>query len=374
MFVYVDNTNMTLLSNIASRTGWYVRTLLNLLLLSNNLKSRLAIANTLFTVFLALKNTPLGWVTPWSYERLNILHQVAGYNAIIHTIIHGCTYSYYFMSQNRAEMLRRPSDVSGIVAGFAFLVLGVSGVIVRRWWYELFYYLHVSFWAVAIVMVGLHQPEFAKGLIFVTFAIAGLWVLDRLVRLARLLLYSANNSVILTPLPHGGTRVTLTKPPLAAKSGQHCFLWIPSIRTCETHPFTLACMDPPEFVVASYDGFTGDLHNQAVSNPGVSLRASIEGSYGSIPNSTRFEKMIFVAGGSGASFTFGVALQALKKMTAADDKELVFIWFVKQRGRNILLPKWTTANHHRLHSMVCEPATGTPGRPACRYTYFRYAR
>ncbi|KAK3196330.1 hypothetical protein K4F52_000711 [Lecanicillium sp. MT-2017a] len=91
-------------------------------------------------------------------------------------------------------------------------------------------------------------------------------------------------------------------------------------------------MDPPEFVVASYDGFTGDLHNQAVSNPGISLRASIEGSYGSIPNSTRFEKMIFVAGGSGASFTFGVALQALQKMTAADDKELVFIWFVKQRG------------------------------------------
>ncbi len=336
MFAYMDNSNMSFLTNIAARTGWYVR-ILRYMQTHAHLSHRLAIANTLFTVFLALKNTPLAWVTAWSYERLNILHQVAGYNAIIHAIIHGCTYAYYFMSENRAEMLRRPSDISGIVAGFAFLALGVSGAVVRRWWYELFYYLHVSFWAIGIVMVGLHQPEFSKGLIFVIFAIAGLWVIDRLVRIARLLLYSTNNSVILTPLPHGGTRVTLTKPPMAAKSGQHCFLWIPSIRTCETHPFTIASMDPPEFVVASYDGFTGDLHNRAISNPGVSLRASIEGSYGSIPNTSRFEKIIFVAGGSGASFTFGVALQTLKKMPPGHEKELVFIWFVKQRGKYFYL-------------------------------------
>ena len=290
-------------------------------------------ANTLFTIFLALKNTPLAWVTDWSYERLNILHQVAGYSAIVHVIIHACTYTYYFISEGRAAVLRRPSDVAGIVAGFAFFILGVSGTIVRRWWYELFYYLHVFSWVVGIVMLGLHQPELTKKLLFVTIAIAGIWALDRLIRISRLLLYSTNNSVVLTPLPHGGTRVTLTKPPVAAKSGQHCFLWIPSIRTFETHPFTIASMNPLEFVVASYDGFTGDLHDHAVSNPGISLRASIEGSYGAVPNTARFDKIIFVSGGSGASFTFGMALNTLKKMSADCNKELIFIWFIKQRGK-----------------------------------------
>lgn len=309
-------------------------------------------ANTLFTIFLSLKNTPLAWVTDWSYERLNILHQVAGYSAIVHVIIHTGTYTYYFISEDRAAVLRRPSVIAGIAAGFAFLILGVSGVIVRRWWYELFYYLHVFSWVVGIVMLGLHQPELTKKLIYVTIASAGIWALDRLIRVSRLLLYSANNSVVLTPLPHGGTRVTLTKSPVAAKSGQHCFLWIPSIRTFETHPFTIASMDPLEFVVASYDGFTGDLHDHAVSNPGISLRASVEGSYGAVPNTARFDKIIFVSGGSGASFTFGMALNALKKMSADCNKELIFIWFIKQRSK---LPDIINSTNGLLSSVAyCE--------------------
>lgn len=285
-------------------------------------------------VFLGLKNTPLAFLISWSYERLNPLHQVAGYATLIHIILHTACYCAYFVGAGRASRLLYPEEIYGMVAGLSFVALGVSGAIVRRWWYELFYYLHITFWILGIVMVGLHQPEWSKYIIFATCACAGIWAVDRLLRLARLAAYSVSNLVTVHPLPNNATRVVLKKPPLGARSGKHCFLWIPKIRTSETHPFTIASSDPVEFVIASYDGFTRDLHRYATENPGAILKASVDGAYGAFPTPRYADKTVLVAGGSGASFAFGAALDALGKSArsrsdTSSEGEIIFIWMVK---------------------------------------------
>ncbi|UKZ73309.1 hypothetical protein TrVFT333_000952 [Trichoderma virens FT-333] len=311
-FTDMDNSVFTLNSNLAARAAW------------------MAVANLVVLIFLALKNTPLAFLTAWSYERLNILHQIAGSMCIIFVIIHACCYSSYFGFAGRISILREESVIYGEIAGLSFFIVGFAGVVIRRWWYELFYYIHISFWILAIVMVGLHQPSFGEKIVYVVIVTAGIWVLDRLVRVTRLLIYSTNNSAVLTPLPNGGTRVTLKKAPLGAVSGQHCFLWIPSIRTCETHPFTIASMDPLEFVVSSHDGFTRDLHRYAVKYPGATVKASVEGSYGTLPDASEYERVVLVAGGSGSTFTFGMALNMLKDVSSSQlDKKITFIWMVK---------------------------------------------
>ncbi|KAL7919814.1 ferric reductase NAD binding domain-containing protein [Trichoderma austrokoningii] len=293
----------------------------------------MALANLTVLIFLALKNTPLAFLTAWSYERLNILHQIAGYMCIGFVIIHAACYTSYFNSMGRISVLREESVIYGEIAGLCFVIVGFAGAVIRRWWYELFYYVHMSGWIIAIVMVGLHQPMFAKRIIYVVFAVAGIWVLDRLVRVTRLLVYSVNNTATLTPLPNGGTRVTLKKAPLGAVSGQHCFLWIPSVRFSETHPFTIAAMDPMEFVVNSHDGFTQDLHQYALKNPGVAVKASVEGAYGTLPEASEYERVVLVAGGSGSTFTFGMALNMLRDMSPKQqDKKIVFILMVKYRS------------------------------------------
>lgn len=294
----------------------------------------MAIVNLLVVVVLALKNTPLAFLTSWSHERLNILHQLAGYTTVIFVIIHACAYSSYFALDGRISRLREIEEIFGIVGGFAFFVLAFAGAVIRRWSYELFYYIHVSFWIIAIVMVGLHQPEFSKKILYVTITAGVIWGLDRLIRVMRIAIYSSNNSVVLTPLPHGGTRVTVKKAPLGAFSGKHCFLWIPGVRALETHPFTIAAMNPLEFVVASYDGFTNDLHKHAVQHSGVPFKASVEGSYGTFPDPMDYDKLVLIAGGSGASFTFGVALNLLKRMKDDGKKEIVFIWMVKHHCKS----------------------------------------
>lgn len=209
-------------------------------------------------------------------------------------------------------------------------MLAFSGAVVRAWWYELFYYMHICAWVVGIVAFGLHQPEFSKKIIFITIVVACIWLLDRLIRLVRLAINGVSNEVTLHPLTNGGTRVCVKKAPLGAVSGKHCFLWIPGVRACETHPFTIAALNPLEFVIASYDGFTGDLHRAALANPGAAFKASVDGAYGTFPDVMEHDTTLLIAGGSGASFTFGTALDALKRMRPADHKRIVFVWLVKQ--------------------------------------------
>lgn len=273
-------------------------------------------------------------MTTWSYERLNFIHQIVGYTALVVTIIHGAAYAAHFLDMGLAARLRVNEEIYGIVAGFTMLTLVVVGFTIRRRCYELFYIIHVSFFILTMVFIGLHQPETHKRILQATIVGAAIWALDRLIRIGRVALFSLNNRATVYPLPHGGTRIVLNKAPLGARSGEHCFLWVPSVRYLEMHPFTIAASDPLEFVVAAYDGFTRDLHSYAQCNPGASLAASVEGSYGSFPNPASYDKVVMVAGGSGASFTVGMALNMLRQMTAGSRQSIVFVWMVKDYGRS----------------------------------------
>lgn len=291
----------------------------------------MAIANLMVVIFLALKNTPLAVLSAWSYERLNIFHQVSGILTVLYVIAHAILYTYTFTSIGMTQRLLELKEVWGMIAGASFFMLGVGGVLIRRWWYEAFYYMHIIFWVLGVVTTALHQPEPSKKIIWIVIAAAVMWVADRLIRVVRLTIHGVNNEVVVTPLGHGATRVTVKKAPTGAASGKHCFLWIPRVRLTEMHPFTIVATEPLEFVVSSHNGFTSSLHNYAQQNPGASLKASLEGPYGTFPDAKNFNKVVLVAGGTGATFTFGVALGLLQKMAADEIKEVLFIWTVKQK-------------------------------------------
>lgn len=306
-------------------------------------RRRMGIANLLITIFLSLKNTPLAILTASSYERLNILHRVAGYTTLIFIIVHSCAYAAMFGMQGLIKRLTERDEIFGMVATGSFLVLSIAGAFLRSWWYELFYYIHVTFWIVAIITTGLHQPEPSKKVLYAAAVAGGIWFLERIVRFIRIVINSTNNTVTLMPLPNGGTRVTLTKAPLRSAPGKHGFLWIPAVRAAETHPFTIVATSPLEFVVAAHDGFTQTLHKYALQSPGIKLKASVEGPYGTFPDASEYDKVVLVAGGSGASFTVGAALNMLEKLGEEDVKEVEFIWMIKNQSK--LHPR-NLENHH----------------------------
>ncbi|PVH81985.1 hypothetical protein DL98DRAFT_621553 [Cadophora sp. DSE1049] len=313
LFIHMDYASIL---PFAKRLGW------------------MAIGNIAFVTFLALKNTPLAFLTAYSYERLNILHQVAGYTTVISSLLHGIFISIGYIKINMLYKLQEQVQTYGITAGVAMFVMMTFALLVRRIRYEVFYVSHIAMFIILIVMVGLHQPHIAeKGAIAVIFA-GSIWSCDRILRGLRVLWYSYDNRATIIPLAHGGTRIILRRSPSRAVPGTHCFLWIPKIRLIETHPFTIVSNSPTslELVISAYDGFTNDLHNFAMKNPDAILRASIDGPYGAIPNfSKTADKVILIAGGSGASFTFGIALDMVKKLGSKSKTTIEFIWTVREQ-------------------------------------------
>jgi hypothetical protein len=74
-------------------------------------------ANLCVLVFLALRNTPLSFLIGYSYERLNVLHQAAGYTTVMFTVLHGVLYTVQFMAGGRAELLWFPDSVATLASG-----------------------------------------------------------------------------------------------------------------------------------------------------------------------------------------------------------------------------------------------------------------
>lgn len=169
-----------------------------------------------------------------------------------------------------------------------------------------------------------------------------IYTLDRILRFSRFVFYLPTSTATLTPLPSSNaTRVTLSRSMARAAPGSHAFLYIPSIRGLQTHPFTMVSRDPVEFVISARDGFTKDLFKAACEKPGRKVRAGIEGAYGHVPDVTGYERVMLFAGGSGATFAFALAVEWARTSKDVERKESVdFIWSVRTVGK--LEPVLTT--------------------------------
>lgn len=182
-----------------------------------------------------------------------------------------------------------------------------------------------------LIMVGMHRPEFSSSTVIIVIFTACLWVLDRIIRAAKIIWNLLGNSATVTILPDNTVRVKLSRR-VQSRPGSHAFLWLPAIRSMETHPFTMLSFNSTEFVIRVYDGFTHDLYKAAQKAPGKSLRCSVDGGYGQVPDFNVFDKAILVAGGSGASFTFAIAIDLVEK-SASKLKAIDFVWMVRNRGK-----------------------------------------
>ncbi|KUJ13772.1 uncharacterized protein LY89DRAFT_650762 [Mollisia scopiformis] len=308
----LQNLDLDVVHNWAKRLGW------------------ITTCNIAFITFLALKNTPLAFLSSYSYERLNILHQAAGYCTIIFTIFHAIFWIWAGAESGSLHIFLELDNIMGIVAGCAMLVILFTAGILRHFIYEAFYVTHITMFMLVLIAAAMHHPDLSSKSTYITIFAACIWFSDRLLRGARTLWYSMSNRATIHALPLGGVRIIMRRTPWRAVPGSHVFLWIPKARASETHPFTIVSTNPLELVVSPHDGFTRDLSSLASSIPGISLRASCDGPYGTLPNFALFNHLVLLAGGSGATFTFGVALNLIRKMTGVRMRLVIhFIWVVR---------------------------------------------
>jgi predicted ferric reductase len=248
-------------------------------------------------------------------------------------MMHGIVYVTTWAKEVNLGELKLTHNIVGMIAFFSMLTILITSLFLRKMRYEAFYVIHILFSFLILIVAAMHRMELSDRSVIAIIFTASLCGADRMLRMCKISLYGFGNKATITSLPHGGTRIVLRKSPGRAVAGSHCFLWIPTIRGVETHPFTVISTNPLEFVVAAYDGFTSDLHNFALKNPGKALTASIDGPYGSVPDFTGATKVIFIVGGSGASFSLGVALDLLRKLGSSNNTSIEVIWAIRHQGK-----------------------------------------
>ncbi|EFX01008.1 ferric reductase transmembrane component 5 [Grosmannia clavigera kw1407] len=292
-------------------------------------------------VVLSMRNTPMGLLTGYTYERLQVLHRTAGYTAIFYMILHMILYCINYGRNDKLDELKALNMVMGIIAGCAMFVMLILSLILRRHQYELFYASHVCLFLLVTITLGRHRPKWKKAVPQACVFAACMWFIDRICRRLRLFFNAINNSATLTAVSDDGdgnaTRIVLKKRLIGARPGQHCFLWIPRIRPLETHPFTIVANGPGglELVATAHGGFTKSLYNYVSKSPSQprTLWASVDGPYGSFPDVHSYDRIILVAGGSGATFTFGLATHLVENLKTESQQKLDFIWSVRKNDR-----------------------------------------
>jgi len=134
------NLDWSLTSNFARRLGW------------------VCTVNIAFIFFLALKLQPLGFLTGYTYECLNILHQIAGYTTVIlalmHTLVFVASRNQEGLSYNLDDTLQRP----GIIAGLLMIVIAIASLTMRKRYHEAFYGIHLIAANLVLITVYRHRP------------------------------------------------------------------------------------------------------------------------------------------------------------------------------------------------------------------------
>ncbi|KAJ5916206.1 hypothetical protein N7504_000221 [Penicillium tannophilum] len=246
------------------------------------------------------------------------------------SVVHGILYLKEGAETGYLMLMRGREDLAGALAGLLMVIIGLSTIswFARRY-YEAFYIIHVVLFMVIVILVGMHRPDLATSTLAIIIFIACMWLSDRFLRALKLTWNFCGNNATLIPMQDGAVRVKLQRG-LKCSPGSHAFLWMPSIRLLETHPFTMVSTNPVEFLIRQYDGYTHDLYKLAHERPGCVVKCSVDGGYGQVPNFMDFDKIILVAGGSGATFTFAIAIDLLRQCAAANvTKSIDFIWTVR---------------------------------------------
>ncbi|KAH9853631.1 ferric reductase NAD binding domain-containing protein [Lenzites betulinus] len=291
-------------------------------------------------VFLALKNNPLTKLTGLGHEKVVLMHRIVSRCLLFLTWLHFV--GEYF----RSERLLLSADwkVLGLVAAVAQTLTSIMGIKqIRHAYYEVFYTSHVILIIIFIVTAHLHCIGEEYG--YLVWPCYVIWGFDRALRGSRYVLYNfilrpKNRKAVIEYIGADGLRVTLRRRiPGGWIAGQHVFLAFPALGI-QSHPFTIGSVYEKEeggneaemlFIVRVQGGQTKTLMKRAMPTGRCELNAFFDGPYGHPEDIRAFTTCIFIAGGTGVTYTVARMHQLFKDIHASDAsaKRVVFVWAVR---------------------------------------------
>ena len=281
--------------------------------------------------------SPVQYMTRMSHEELNPYHRLLGRVLIALFSVHAAMYLNFYVQKNL--LLKRIQDrdvILGLMAITTFIIIGTTALArIRTWNYRVFFYLHVLLSLSLLPILYFHVSHIRRYIIEAA-AIYLILILQRNVSQT-----TAEATIELIPNTNLlSISIPLTKQ-LSSKTyaqGQHIYLGFASLpQKLRINPFSVANRDPHddkkiELVARTISGTTAMLADHAVKQRTISL--TLEGPYGAanhFPDLASYDRVLFVAGGVGATFTLPLYLNLLHRDAQGESiPSIRFIWSVRQ--------------------------------------------
>lgn len=271
------------------------------------------------------------------------MHRWVARVATLQAIVHSIAYTWLekgYIAEEWKELYWRTGVFATV---FMALLMPLSMLPLRRYWYEIFLIVHILVAAALLPLLWYHVAIWDGAYDPFLWACIAIWAFDRLARFVRLNVLSYNafkgqNAVAtLTGNEHGLIRLTVNTPfKISPKAGQYFFLYNPiSLTPWENHPFTLASWEQEEgstklhFLIAVQSGATRRLRRKLKEDQPTPMKVLLEGPYGHSEPVERYEHVMFIAGGSGVTAVLPY-IQRLK--TNLLTRSVTVIWSVKNNA------------------------------------------
>ena len=309
----------------------------------------LAVAQVPLVVLLAGKINWVGLLTGFSYERLNVLHRWVSRVMLLLVIFH-VGFQVHGWSQYpgilRLEWTTDSCVPTGLAAFCILLWMNLSTLLpIRSWMYEVFVIQHLLTFFGFIIAIMIHIPTTALGARIYIYIPVGLYLLDRLLRLARYVWVNISPAQATLARGSGVTTVRFRNARLGSWTpGSHVLISIPALAFGQSHPATVASTPKSHggdviLLLKSHQSFTKRLLAVAdefgkVESSENKYRILIEGPYGGKQTDfSVFDSICLIAGSTGITFVLPI-FQSLAERAAATNGKVPFrrvhiVWAVK---------------------------------------------
>ncbi|ORY12548.1 ferric reductase like transmembrane component-domain-containing protein [Clohesyomyces aquaticus] len=303
---------------------------------------------------LALRSpySPIQYLTRLSHEQLKAPHQALGRIIYLFFLLHVAFYLNGFVQLGfLAKRIKDKDVILGLLSISLFTILSTTSLEpLRRWNYRVFFTTHVLIASTVLVPLYFHVSHI-RPYILETIAV---FLLHQILRILSTKIFPGT----ITLLP--GTQLVQIRIPLSSSStalkwkpGQHVYLRHPSPSTSlfrlQNNPFTIASLPAKDkqllLIARTLNGTTkhlADLARSLSSRDGgihASIPLTLEGPYGAsshVPNLVAFDRILFVAGGVGATFVVPVWRSVVEESGSGDAaassvvNRVRFIWAVRK--------------------------------------------
>lgn len=329
--------------------------------------------------------SPVQILTRASHESLNAYHQILGRIVTLLVGIHAALYFNFYVQNNLMAMkLKEFYVLCGIFGVIAFAAIGTTALApLRRRSYRVFYVVHVVL-AIALVPVLFFHVHHIRIYLYETAAI---YAVNALVRwLSATDLRGSIRSIPDTSLVEivvANDSSTTSKRLLQGLSpGQHAYVSLTGnsfLHTFRSNPFTIASIPNTDghikFVARALNGNTKLLLSNAEKvSSDTNVNITVEGLYGLNTHEDRllrYDRVLFIAGGVGATFIVPLYRQLLADLSPGKGsyrrQKVSFVWIARTKSEvTWAVPadsRETEGFAERLKVCLTGPSTEGSGSP-----------